>query len=189
MIFLDLFFSFLEIGLFSFGGGYGIIPLLRSVTIQKGWLTSKELLEIIAVSESTPGPIAVNLATYVGSIKGGLFGSILATVGVILPAFIIILLLYKVLTRVNENKRLKAFLTGVQPVIVALILSIGLVMTVECIFFNMKSISGEFSFNLARLLIILSLIAFEILHKIFKKKFVSPILLIIIGAILGIIFL
>ena len=93
MIYWELFLTFLKIGAVSFGGGYGMISLIRDDCLSKGWLTDGELLNFIAVSESTPGPIAVNMATFVGSSQGGFFGSLCATAGVVLPSFIIILLL------------------------------------------------------------------------------------------------
>jgi len=91
MIYLDLFIGFLQVGCFAFGGAYGAIPLIRDVVLSYGWLTDETLAYMIAVSESTPGPIMINLATYVGSSQAGLLGAVLATLAVILPSFIIIL--------------------------------------------------------------------------------------------------
>ena len=88
MIYLKLFLTFLQIGAFSFGGGYGMISLIREKVLMYGWLTEGEMLNMIAVAESTPGPIAVNMATFVGSARGGILGAFLATLGVILPSFI-----------------------------------------------------------------------------------------------------
>ena len=88
-MFLKLFLTFLEIGAVSFGGGYGMISLIREETLSHGWLSEDALLNMIAVAESTPGPIAVNMATFVGSSQGGVLGSLLATLGVVLPSFII----------------------------------------------------------------------------------------------------
>ena len=93
MIYLELFLTFLQVGAVSFGGGYAMISLIREKVLLHGWLTEGELLNMIAVSESTPGPIAVNMATFVGSAQGGILGSFLATLGVVLPSFIIILLI------------------------------------------------------------------------------------------------
>ena len=93
MIYLELFLGFLEVGCFSFGGAYGAIPLIRDVVLSYGWLSEEMLTYMIAVSESTPGPIMVNLATYVGSSQAGLLGSLAATIAVVLPAFVIILLI------------------------------------------------------------------------------------------------
>ena len=93
MIYLELFLTFLQIGAVSFGGGYGMISLIREKVLTHGWLTEKQLLDMIAVSESTPGPIAVNMATFIGSAQGGILGSFLATLGVVLPSFIVILII------------------------------------------------------------------------------------------------
>ena len=91
MIYFDLILGFLKVGCFAFGGAYGAIPLIRDVVLNYGWLTDEELTYMIAVSESTPGPIMVNLATYIGSTQAGLPGGILATLAVVLPSFLIIL--------------------------------------------------------------------------------------------------
>ena len=90
MIFLELFIEFFLIGLFTFGGGYAMIPLVKDLVIEKGWLTEEAFYNFLGVCESTPGPIAINMATYVGSTQGGVLGSIVATLGVVLPSFIII---------------------------------------------------------------------------------------------------
>ena len=89
MIYLKLFLTFLEIGTVSFGGGYGMIALVREAVLGNSWLTEEEFLNLIAVSESTPGPIAVNTATFVGSTQGGFFGALAATLGVVLPSFLV----------------------------------------------------------------------------------------------------
>ena len=89
MIYLELFLTFLQIGAFSFGGGYGMISLIREKVLMHGWLTEEELLNMIAVAESTPGPIAVSMATFIGSEQGGIPGAMLATLGVVLPSFFI----------------------------------------------------------------------------------------------------
>ena len=91
MIYLELFLNFLKIGVVSFGGGYGMIPLIQETVVTKGWLTQSEILNFIAVSESTPGPIAINMATFIGSSQGGFLGSFIATLGIVLPSFVIIL--------------------------------------------------------------------------------------------------
>ena len=93
MIYIQLFLAFLKIGAVSFGGGYGMISLIRETVLENNWLTEKEFMAFVAVSESTPGPLAVNMATFVGASQGGILGAFLATLGVILPAFILILLI------------------------------------------------------------------------------------------------
>ena len=93
MIFLELFLSFFKVGLFCFGGGYGMLPLMEETVVAKGWLTAEQFYDFVGVCESTPGPIAVNMATFVGSSQGGILGSAVATLGVVLPSFIIILII------------------------------------------------------------------------------------------------
>ena len=99
MICLDLFLIFLKVGAVSFGGGYGMISLIRDEVVSHGWMSEEMLMNLIAVSESTPGPIAVNVATFVGSSQAGVLGALCATVGVVLPSFFIILLIAAILQR------------------------------------------------------------------------------------------
>ena len=91
MIYLELFLTFLKIGAFTFGGGYAMLPLIQAEVVSHGWMEQQAIIDFIAVSESTPGPFAVNMATYIGSEIGGIFGSVCATIGVVLPSFVIIL--------------------------------------------------------------------------------------------------
>ena len=104
MIYLELFLTFLMIGAVSFGGGYGMIALIRQEVLSRGWLTEAELMDRIAVAESTPGPIAVNIATFVGSSEGGILGALLATLGVVLPSFIVILIVAKFYLKFKNSK-------------------------------------------------------------------------------------
>ena len=114
MICLTLFWNFLMIGTLSFGGGYGMISLVREVVLGHGWLTESEFLSFIAVSESTPGPLAVNMATFIGSSQAGLPGALVATLGVVLPSFVIILLVAAVLRSVLRYAGVQAVLDGVR---------------------------------------------------------------------------
>ena len=132
-IYLQLFYEFFKIGLFTFGGGYAMIPLVRDTAVNNGWLLADEFSSLIAVCESTPGPVAINMATYIGSLQGGILGSACATLGVVLPSFLIILLIASLLNKFTENKHFKNFIRGVKPVVTALILSTGLLLFVECI--------------------------------------------------------
>ena len=108
---------FLKIGLFTFGGGYGMIPLIQQETLSRGWLEEEMLYRFIGISESTPGPIAVNMATFVGSTQGGLVGAALATLGVVLPALIIMLLIAAVLNGFRDNRFVRAAMAGIRPVV------------------------------------------------------------------------
>ena len=123
---LKLFLTFFEIGAVSFGGGYGMISLIREKVLLHGWLSEAEFLSFIAVSESTPGPLAVNMATFIGSSQAGL--PLCATLGVILPSFFIILLIAALIHDLLKYAGVEAFLSGVRPCVVALILSTALTM-------------------------------------------------------------
>ena len=128
MIYLELLWGFLKVGFFAFGGAYGAIPLIRDVILSYGWLSDDELTYMIAVSESTPGPIMVNLATYVGSSKAGLSGALLATLAVVLPSFFIILLVMAVLKNAVKNKYVQAVLQGLKPCMIGIVLATGIYM-------------------------------------------------------------
>ena len=185
MIFLSLFLTFLEIGAVSFGGGYGMIALIKEKVMQNGWLGEEELLDMIAVSESTPGPIAVNMATFVGAREGGVLGSLVATLGIVLPSFIIILLIAMLLRNFLRYKGVSAFLTGVRPCIVALIVSTSLTLLSSTLF-GFRDIGQANLFIDWRGLLILALIFLLTLGiKRYMKKKLPPILIILISAGLG----
>ena len=185
---LDLFLTFLKIGAVSFGGGYGMIPLLTEEVLGHAWLTEAQLMNFIAVSESTPGPIAINMATFIGYSQGGFFGALLATLGVVLPSFIIILLIASVVKRLLNYAGVKAFLEGVRPVVVGLIIGTGLTMVLSVIF-SLKVVSDSVFYFDWRALVIFSVVALTHYgYKFWKKKSISPILLIIVSALLGMLF-
>ena len=135
-IYLILFLEFFMIGLFTIGGGYAMIPLVKDLVLKYNWMSETEFYNFLGVCESTPGPIAINMATYVGSTQGGLLGSIVSTLGVVLPSFIIIVLVASILKKLIKNKYFQAFLNGVKPVVVALIFGTGLMLVIKCIGFN-----------------------------------------------------
>ena len=118
MILIDLFITFFKIGLFTFGGGYAMIPMITDEVVSKGWATAQMLTDFIAIAESTPGTFAINTASFVGMEQMGVIGAICATLGVILPSFIIILIIARFFGSISENKYVKAFLWGVRPVVV-----------------------------------------------------------------------
>ena len=187
MICLRLFLAFLEIGAVSFGGGYGMISLVREVVLENGWLTESEFISFIAVSESTPGPLAVNMATFVGSSQGGILGAVAATAGVVLPSFVIILLIVAVIRNLLKYVGVQAFLSGVRPCVVALILATGLTMFLSTLLGITKA-GDVFSPNRNGILIFLLLCPISTGMKKWKKKKPSPILMILISAGLGILF-
>ena len=186
MIYLELFLTFLQIGAVCFGGGYAMISLIREQVLAYGWLTEAELLNMIAVAESTPGPIAVNMATFVGSAQGGLLGSFLATLGVVLPSFLIILLIASVIRNFLKYRGVRAFLEGVRPCVVGLILATAVTLLLSTLF-QFHSLGDPLlpDYRGLGILAVLAVTAF-VFQKLKKKK-PSPILMILLSAVLGMI--
>ncbi len=184
MIYLQLFLEFFKIGLFCFGGAFGMIPLIEETVITRGWLTESEFFNLIGVCESTPGPIAVNTATYVGSVMGGPLGSIAATLGVVLPSFLIILLIASVLKNLTNNKYFKGFMRGVKPVVVALILSTGSLLLLKAIGFAGLQ---EFRVDVVSVVILVLLVGIYFgITRLWKKK-LSAVKIVLLSAGLGVV--
>ena len=183
MIYLDLFLGFLKVGCFAFGGAYGAIPLIRDVVMSYGWLSDEMLTYMIAVSESTPGPIMVNLATYIGSSQAGFLGAVIATLAVVLPSFLIILSVTALLKTALKNKYVQAILRGLKPCVIGIVLATGIYMMMGNCFGTLFAIKV----NVQSLIITVLLFASMFGYKYFAKKKLSPILLIVISAIAGII--
>ncbi len=120
MIYLELFLTFFTIGLFTFGGGYAMLPLIQQKVVEKGWMSVEQIVDFVAVSESTPGPFAVNIATYVGAEMGGVLGSVCATLGVVLPSFIIILIVAKCYIRFKNSKLVSGAMFALRATVVGL---------------------------------------------------------------------
>ena len=170
-IYLSLFLTFFMIGAFTFGGGYAMIPVIqREIVDKKGWLIKDDLLEMLAVSESTPGPIAINSATFVGYRIGGIGGAFFSTLGVVLPAFVIISLLSFVLDAFSHIKEVKYAFMGIRAGVLALILKAALSMFLQC----KKDIFSLFI-----------MVSAFILVAVFS---ISPVFIILGCALLGIIF-
>ena len=137
---LKLFISFLKIGAFSFGGGYAMLPLIRKEIIEvHGWLTITEFIDILAVVEMTPGPIAINSATFLGYKVGGVLGSVIATTAVVLPSFVIILTIAHFLSKFRDSPYVDWAFIGIRPVILGLVTSASLTVAIDA-FINIKSI-------------------------------------------------
>lgn len=170
-IIFKLFFSFLKIGTFSFGGGYAMLPFIqREIVINNSWISITEFMDIIGISQMTPGPVAINSATFVGYKIQGVFGSMVATLGVVTTSFILVSIISRTLTKFKDSNIIKAGLLGMRPVLIALILSAFLELAKES-YIDIKSI-------------IITLIVGGLL----LSKKVHPILIIVISAVLGIIF-
>ena len=181
MIFLELFLGFLRVGCFAFGGAYGAIPLIRDVVLSYGWLDDEMLTYMIAVSESTPGPIMVNLATYLGSSQAGLAGSIIATLAVVLPSFLIILLVTALLKTALKNPWVQAVLRGLKPCMIGIILATGAYMILKN---GIVIQDGALLIRPLVLTLVLGAVYFG--SRKIRKGGISPILLIGLSAAAGI---
>lgn len=183
MICLDLLIGFLKVGLFAFGGAYGAISLVRDVVLSYGWIEDEMLTYMIAVSESTPGPIMVNLATYAGSSQAGFWGALIATTAVVLPSFIIILLLMILLKKLLKNPYVQAILRGMKPCIIGIILATGVYMILQ---YCVGSVT-RLTINMTAVLMTIFLAVIYFGSKKVLKKSLSPIALIGISALAGIV--
>ncbi len=180
MIYLELFYTFFTIGLFTFGGGYAMLPLIQQKVLEKNWLPLEEIVDFIAVSESTPGPFAVNISTYVGTEVGGVFGAFCATLGVVLPSFIVILIVARCYIRFKSSKLVSGAMFSLRATVVGLMAAAvyGMLPTV---FFH----SGFSWSAVAKPEFLCSAGIFAVMLVPALKK-VSPILIIVCSAAIGI---
>ena len=181
MIYLELFYVFFFIGAFTFGGGYAMLPLMQQQVLQRAWATEEQLIHFIAVSESTPGPFAVNMATYVGAQTGGVLGSACATLGVVLPSFIVILIVAKCYDKFRNSRIVKGCMSGLKPAVVGLIGNAFLNVLMTVFFPAGFALSA---FMDARFYVFLGLF---IAMLVLALRKVHPILIICISAVAGII--
>ena len=133
MILLELFWVFFLIGAFTFGGGYAMVAMVQQQVVARGWMEAESVIDFVAISESTPGPIAVNMATFVGSRMGGVPGAVCATLGVVLPSFLVILLVARCYVAFRQSKWVQGILRGLKPAVVGLIGSAILTVVVTVI--------------------------------------------------------
>lgn len=182
MNWVNLLIGFLKVGLFSFGGGYAAVPLIRDVVLDYGWIDQDMLTNMIAVSESTPGPIMINLATYVGSSQGGILGALIATSAVILPSFGIILILVMLESRLLKSAAVQAVLGGVKPCVTGIIGATGACMILQHAFPTLSG--GSADVPAAAVTAVLAGIYFG--SRKIRKKGISPVALIGIAALAGI---
>jgi len=197
MIYIMLMWTFFKIGLFSFGGGYAMIPLIQSEIEVHGWVEAQEFADIVAISQMTPGPIAVNAATYIGFKTAGVLGSAFATLGVSLPSFILITIVAKFVEKFKESTFFESVLRGIRPV------TIGLISSAVIFFAEMSIFKDELPFDRLRgifvgsfmnplegIQIVPGALAICIIILIAVKRFkMNPILAVICSGILGIVLL
>lgn len=199
MQFLLLFWEYFQIGLFTIGGGYAMLPMVQQVVERNGWMTQTQLIGFIGIAESTPGPFAVNLATFVGmevgkttslGLFGGFLGAFLATIGVVLPSFVILIIVTKLFMKFKENKFVNGAMNGIRPVVVGLILAavISVAFAVIVPQLDFSNIKPE-GFSEVRYV---SLAMFAVLFTLSRIKFgknkkrINPILLVVLSAICGV---
>lgn len=179
MIYLQLFLNFLKIGTFTIGGGMAMIPLISNMLLENNWISSDLLIKFIAISESTPGPFAINIATFVGYNIGGFFGAFVCNLGLFLPSFFIILLIFKFFDKFMKNTYLKNAFTALRPAVIGLI---------AAAFFTIgySSFFAKGYVKIESLIGIILTITIIILMQVKKLKKIHPIFFILISAGLGI---
>lgn len=182
MIYFELFYTFFLIGAFTFGGGYAMLPLIQAEIERKNWMPSEDIINFIAVSESTPGPFAINISTYVGNQMGGVLGAVCSTLGVVLPSFIIILIVARCYDKFKNSTAVKGCMSGLKPAAIGLIAS-AVVNIGKTVFFQYGftfTVFTEISFYI-------SLLLFAVMVFLTFKKKLHPIWIICISAVVGII--
>ena len=188
-LYLRLFWEFFKTGLFAVGGGMATLPFMYDISDKTGWFTHSMLADMVAVSESTPGPIGVNMATYVGFVTGGIPGSVVATVGLVTPSVIVILLIARVLKAFRENQYVDAGVYGLRPCSIGLIAAAG-VLVIKLALFNTElyASTGAIAdlFNVKALILAAVLLAATRCIK--KLKGLHPIVFILASAVIGIVF-
>lgn len=182
-VYLLLFLEFFKMGALTFGGGYAMIPFIEETVLRHDWMTTTELVDFIAISESTPGAFAVNISTYIGSEVGGILGAIVATLGLVLPPFLIILLIAKVYAKIKENIIVQGAMLGLKATVVGLIAATVLRVGIEIFFFEGINIAVLQSANFY---VSLGIFAVALFLLLYKK--LNPILIIVLSAAAGILF-
>ena len=185
MIYLQLFWTFFKIGLFTFGGGYAMMPLISQEVVGLNWLTEAQLINYIGISEAIPGPFAINIATFVGATQGGFLGAVCSALGVVLPSFIVIILVASIFRHFEENKFVKGALRGINPVVYALIIGTGVVLLVKNFWTNAFDFSATPDFDYISLIIAAVVVAGSLVFKKVKGKNLSAIWIIVFGAVAG----
>lgn len=189
MIYIQLFFEFFKTGIFAVGGGMATLPFLYDIADKTGWFTSGQLADMIAVSESTPGPIGVNMATYVGFTTAGIWGAIIATIGLVTPSIIIILIISYFLKSFRENKYVDAAFYGLRPASTGLIAAAGMtVVTITLLQMDLFKSSGKILDLVNWKSLILAIIIYVLSNNVKQTKKLHPVFFIAGSAIVGILF-
>lgn len=182
MVFLQLFIEFFQIGLFAVGGGPATIPFLMNLTARHDWYTKADVVNMLAVSESTPGPIGINMATYAGYNAAGFLGGIVATMSLVLPSLIVIVIIAKILDKFSKNIYVRAAFAGIRPIVTGLIAAAVYGIYQTALF---TAQDGSFQFPVFPLILV---IVFFSLMQVKKLKKIHPFFWMIAGAVVGLIF-
>lgn len=180
-VLMELFLTFAKIGLFTIGGGYAMIPLITQEITRRNWLTLEGVIDIIAISEMTPGPFAINSATFIGVQQMGLVGGAAATLGVIAPSFIIVVLVARYFARVKDHPVVQSILSGLRPAVIGLIASSAFMIVQNALF-------PDATGNWLQGINWRSMAVFAIALLAIMKLKIHPALMIIISAALGVLF-
>lgn len=190
LLLFDLFITFFQIGLFTFGGGYAMIPLITDKVVSKGWCTEIDIIDYIAIAESTPGPFALNISTFIGIKQSGLPGVIFASFGVILPSFIIILIIAKFFMKFVEYKGVIAALNGLRPAVIGLMAAAVISIAITAFNINIDFKSFNFDFSFIKEINLIQIFIFAIVFTLskIKKLKLDSYKIILLSAVLGIVF-
>ena len=180
MIYLSLFLTFFKIGAFTFGGGYAMLPMIQAEVASHGWMTEEQLINFVAVSESTPGPFAINISTYVGTETGGFFGALCSTLGVVLPSLIVILIVARCYLAFQKNKIVAGCMSGLKSAVPGLIGAAMFSIALSVFFPHGFTLSAFTDFAFLSSVVIFGLMVF----LEFKK--LHPILIVLLSAVLGV---
>lgn len=189
MIYLLLFWEFFKTGLFAVGGGMATIPFLEDISTRTGWFTHAQLADMVAVSESTPGPIGVNMATYVGYLTGGIPGAVIATLGLICPSVIVILIIAAFLKSFRDNKYVERVFYGIRPASTGLIAAAGVSVVLLCVVdLAAYEASGKLLDLVDPKAVILFAVIWIFTNAVKKTKALHPLVFIAFSAVVGIVF-
>lgn len=189
MLYFQLFYEFFKAGLFAIGGGMATLPFLYDISDKTGWFTHGQLADMVAISESTPGPIGVNMATYVGFTTGGIPGAVIATLGLITPSIIIILIIAGFLKSFKDSKYVKSAFYGLRPASTGLIAAAGLTVAVLVLFQKeLYAATGRLTDLISFRNILLMVVLYLFTAKIKKTRDLHPVVFIAASAVVGIVF-
>ena len=185
MIFLKLFYEFLKVGLFAVGGGMATFPFLTDLADKTGWYTQQQLVDMIAIAESTPGPIGVNTATYVGFTTAGVPGAVIASLGLITPSFLVILIIARVLAKFRDNKLVNDIFSGLRPASAGLIAAAGF----SVVMVSLVDLQADGLMNMIRWKgVLLAAVLLLLTRKVKQTKNLHPVVFIALSAAAGILF-